>query len=202
MIPGIRSRPAGSRVLQSGDFSLGSFGPAARREASGRSCLHFGRSHRDVEVTGPIQVFLFAASTALDTDFSAKVVDVFPGGLARNLTDGLLRARYRNSLSKPELMTPGEIYKFRIDAGVTSNVFRKGHRIRLEISSSNFPRFDRNQNTGRPIAEEMELKTATQTVHHDHRHASYILLPIIPTAPQQPQTATRASLRTPGKRLR
>ena len=151
----------------------------------------------DVEVTGPIQVVLYAASTALDTDFTAKLVDVFPTGLVRNLTDGLLRARYRNSLSKPELMTPGEVYRFKIDAGVTSNVFRKGHRIRVEISSSNFPRFDRNPNTGRAIADEVELKSATQTVHHDRKHASYVLLPIVPTSSGPLVSAKKAIL---GKR--
>lgn len=134
----------------------------------------------DLEVTGHIQVTLFASSSALDTDFTAKLVDVFPDGLARNLTDGIQRARYRNSLSKPELLKPGEVTKFQIDAGVTSNLFRQGHRIRLEISSSNFPRFDRNPNTGRPIADEVELKTATQMVYHDRKYASFVLLPVIP----------------------
>ena len=134
----------------------------------------------DVEVTGGIQAELYASSTAPDTDFTVKLVDVFPDGMARNLTDGMLRARYRNSLSKPELLKPKEIAKYRIDAGVTSNVFRKGHRIRIEISSSNFPRFDRNPNTGRPIADEKELVPATQTVYHDRKHISVVLLPIVP----------------------
>ncbi|MCU1261653.1 MAG: X-Pro dipeptidyl-peptidase C-terminal domain protein [Bryobacterales bacterium] len=156
----------------------------------------------DVEVTGPVQVVLFAASSALDTDFTAKLVDVFPNGLARNLTDGLLRARYRNSLSKQELLTPGQIYKFKIDAGVTSNVFRKGHRIRIEISSSNFPRFDRNPNTGRPIADETELKAATETVRHDRKHASYVLLPVIPAGSHGVETLTRTAGNVPVKHVR
>ena len=134
----------------------------------------------DLEVTGNVQTLLFASSSAPDTDFSAKLVDVFPDGLARNLTDGLLRARYRNSLSKPELLKKDEIAKYRIDLGVTSNLFRKGHRIRVEISSSNFPRFDRNPNTGRAIADEVELKSARQVVYHDRNHSSYLLLPVIP----------------------
>jgi hypothetical protein len=100
--------------------------------------------------------------------------------MARNLTDGMLRARYRKSLSKPELLKPGDVTEFKIDAGVTSNVFQKGHRIRIEISSSNFPRFDRNPNTGRPIADETDLVPATQTIHHDHKHESYVLLPLAP----------------------
>src|SRR5207237_8382578 len=102
----------------------------------------------DVEVTGPISVELYASSSAVDTDFTAKLVDVRPDGYAQNLTDGILRARYRNSQEKPGLMQPGNIYKFTIDVWATSNVFLSGHRLRLEISSSNFPRFDRNLNTG------------------------------------------------------
>jgi len=133
----------------------------------------------DLEVTGPIKVVLHAATSAQDTDFTAKLVDVFPDGVARNLTDGVLRLRYRESLEKPVLATPGQTYEIRIDAGVTSNVFGKEHRIRLEISSSNFPRFDRNPNTGRPIADETELRKATQTVYHDRARPSYVLLPIV-----------------------
>jgi len=134
---------------------------------------------KDLEVTGPIRVVLHAATSAPDTDFTAKLVDVFPNGVARNLTDGILRLRYRESLEKPVLATPGQPYEISIDAGVTSNVFLKEHRIRLEISSSNFPRFDRNPNTGRLIADETELRRASQTVYHDRARASYVLLPIV-----------------------
>ncbi len=134
---------------------------------------------QDLEVTGPIKVVLYASTSAPDTDFTAKLVDVSPDGSARNLTDGLLRLRYRNSLAKPERARPGEIYKVAIDAGVTSNVFLKGHRVRIEISSSNFPRFDRNPNTGRPIADETELRKASQSVYHDRARPSHVLLPVI-----------------------
>jgi uncharacterized protein len=151
----------------------------------------------DVEVTGKIEVTLWAASTAPDTDFSAKLVDVLPSGVARNLTDGMLRARYRKSLAKAELMKPGSVNEYKIDAGVTSNVFLKGHRIRIEISSSNFPRFDRNPNTGRPIADETELLPATQTIHHDHKHESYVLLPLAPA--DLNVKSARASTRSVGK---
>jgi hypothetical protein len=96
-----------------------------------------------------------------------------------NLCDGILRLRYRQSLERPLAARPGEIYKLTIDAGVTSNVFRKGHRIRLEVASSNFPRFDRNPNTGRKIADEKDLRTARQTLYHDARHPSHLLLPVI-----------------------
>jgi uncharacterized protein len=149
----------------------------------------------DTEVTGPIKVLLYASSNAPDTDFTAKLVDVFPDGLARNLTDGILRVRYRDSLEAPKLMTPGEVYRMTIDAGVTSNVFRAGHRIRLEISSSNFPRFDRNPNTGVLPADATEMRKATQTVFHDHDRHSYLLLPVVPTAPRELTTSSNKILR-------
>ena len=135
----------------------------------------------DLEVIGPIRVVLYAASSAPDTDFTAKLVDVFPDGEARNLTDGILRLRYRDSLEKPQLAVPGQVYALNIDAGVTGNVFLKGHRVRLEISSSNFPRFDRNPNTGKPIADETVLRKAGQIIYHDRLHPSRLILPVIPT---------------------
>ena len=134
----------------------------------------------DLEVIGPVQVVLFASTSTPDTDFTAKLVDVFPDGDARNLTDGILRIRYRDSLEKPQIAVPGQIYELNIDAGVTSNVFLKGHRVRLEISSSNFPRFDRNPNTGRPIADETVLRKADQIIYHDRQHPSRLILPVIP----------------------
>ena len=144
----------------------------------------------DLEVTGPVRVILYAATSAPDTDFTAKLVDVFPNGEARNLTDGILRLRYRDGLEKAELARPGEIYALNIDAGVTSNVFLAGHSIRIEISSSNFPRFDRNPNTGRFIADETALKTARQTIYHSRLYPSHIVLPVIP-APEQRAMARR-----------
>jgi putative CocE/NonD family hydrolase len=135
---------------------------------------------RNLEVTGPIRVQLWVATTAQDTDFTAKLVDVFPDGTARNLTDGLLRLRYRKSLEKPELAVPGEVYPISIDAGVTSNVFLTGHLIRLEISSSNFPHFDRNLNTGREQVSETEVRVARQTVHHGFKYPSHVSLPVVP----------------------
>jgi putative CocE/NonD family hydrolase len=134
---------------------------------------------RDEEVTGVIKMVLWASTSAPDTDFTAKLVDVRPDGFAMNLCDGILRLRYRESLERPLAARPGEVYKLAIDAGVTSNVFRKGHRIRLEVSSSNFPRFDRNPNTGRKIADEKELRPARQTLYHDARRPSHLLLPVI-----------------------
>ncbi len=135
---------------------------------------------QDLEVTGPIRVVLYASTSALDTDFTAKLVDVFPNGEARNLTDGILRVRYRDGLEKAELAEPGKVYPLAIDAGVTSNVFLAGHAIRVEISSSNFPRFDRNPNTGRPFADETALKKARQMVYHSRQYPSRVLLPVVP----------------------
>ncbi len=133
-----------------------------------------------MEVTGPVTMVLHAASSAPDTDFSAKLVDVAPNGYAPNLCDGMIRARYRNSGAHPELMQPGEAYQFTIDLNGTGNLFLPGHQIRLEISSSNFPKFDRNLNTGEPVALERHPRPAMQTVFHDSKYPSYVLLPVIP----------------------
>jgi len=135
---------------------------------------------RDFEVTGPVKVYLWAASDAADTDFTAKLVDVGPCGYARNLSDGIIRARYRESASKPSPITPGEVYRYEIDLAGTSNVFKAGHRIRVEISSSNFPRFDRNPNTGAEPGTSAEQRAARQTVFHDAARPSHIVLPMVP----------------------
>ena len=135
---------------------------------------------QDMEVTGPVTVTLWASTSAPDTDFTAKVVDVCENGCARNLTDGIIRARYRDSMSNPTLLEPGKAYCYDIDLWATSNVFKAGHRIRLEISSSNFPRFDRNTNTGNIIAADTELRPALQTVFHDGQQAAYVKLAIVP----------------------
>ncbi|MBZ5516415.1 MAG: CocE/NonD family hydrolase [Acidobacteriia bacterium] len=135
---------------------------------------------QDFEVTGPVSLELYASSSAVDTDFTAKLVDVWPNGFAQNLTDGILRARYRNSQEKPEFMNPGEVYKFTIDLWATSNVFKAGHKLRLEVSSSNFPRFDRNLNTGEPAASSGRMVKATNAVYHDREHPSALVLPVVP----------------------
>ena len=133
----------------------------------------------DLEVTGPIRVQLHIRTSAPDTDFTAKLIDVFPSGEARLLTDGILRLRYRDGLDKPVLAKPGQDYTITIDAGVTSNVFKAGHRIRLDISSSNFPKYDRNLNTGRPIADEKHPATARQTIFRGGVQASHVTLPVV-----------------------
>ncbi|MEK7814358.1 MAG: CocE/NonD family hydrolase, partial [Chloroflexota bacterium] len=135
----------------------------------------------DMEVTGPLALTLYAASSAQDTDFAAKLVDVSPCGCARNLTDGILRARYRESTDTAKLIQPGQVYCYTIDLVATSNLFQKGHRIRLEVSSSNFPRFDRNPNTGKEPWEETSPVPAVQTIFHDPQHPSHLTLPVIPS---------------------
>lgn len=135
---------------------------------------------QDMEVTGPVTVTLYASSSARDTDFTAKLLDVEPSGYARNLTDGIIRARYRRPRSPASLITPGEVYEYTIDLWATSNVFKQGHQVRLEISSSNFPRFDRNTNTGEPIASGSKCVAALQTIHHAAEYPSCVTLPIVP----------------------
>lgn len=134
---------------------------------------------RDVEVTGPVSVTLYASTSAVDTDFTAKLVDVEPCGFARNLTDGIVRARYRTARSGAEFVSPGDVYEYTIDLWATANVFKKGHRIRLEISSSNFPRFDLNMNTGEPIGSDAGFVSALQTVHHSAEYPSCVTLPVV-----------------------
>src|SRR5262249_50079882 len=115
-----------------------------------------------------------------DTDFTAKLVDVRPDGFAQNLADGIARARYRESRTAPSPLTPGEVSRFAIDLWATSHVFLPGHRVRIEIASSNFPRFDRNLNTGEDRAPRPRRQTARQTVFHDARYPSHVRLPVIP----------------------
>lgn len=135
----------------------------------------------NVEVTGPITVSLHASSSTPDTDFVARLVDVYPDGRAINITEGILRGRFRESVHQPpKLMQPGSVYEFRIELQPTSMVFLKGHCLRVDITSSCFPLWDRNPNTGHPQGMDAELRVADQTIYHDTVHPSHILLPIIP----------------------
>jgi putative CocE/NonD family hydrolase len=138
------------------------------------------RLDQDVEVTGPLEMVLYASSSAVDTDFTAKLVDVYPDGRAIHLSEGILRSRHRKSLERVEFLQPGEVDEFRIQMAPTSNVFRPGHQLRVEISSSNFPRFDRNLNTGEDIFTSTRMQTAHQTVLHDQRYPSHLVVPVIP----------------------
>jgi putative CocE/NonD family hydrolase len=139
----------------------------------------------DMEITGPIEARLWIASDAKDTDFTIKLLDVYPPnpdypeGYAMNLTDGILRCRYRDSWEHPQLLQPGQVYSIRIDAFPTSNLFKAGHRIRLDVSSSNFPHFDFNPNTGEPEGRATRTQVAVNRVYLDHGRPSHVMLPVI-----------------------
>jgi putative CocE/NonD family hydrolase len=136
----------------------------------------------DLEVTGLIQLTLYASSSALDTDFTATLVDVHPRGQAINICEGIVRARFRESYEQPTLIEPGTIYEYRIDLWETGNLFKAGHRLRLEVSSSNFPRFDRNLNTGSDAGTDARMQVAHQTIYHDAQRPSHLTLPVIPAS--------------------
>ncbi|MEU6745932.1 CocE/NonD family hydrolase [Spirillospora sp. NPDC046719] len=172
----------GGRMLM--PATLNATGPVDQRQVEARPdvlCYTTPVLQEPVEVTGHVSLILHIVSSARDTDFTGKLVDVHPDGRAIYLTDGILRARYRNSLAEPELLEPEQVYEITLDLSVTSNVFLPGHRIRLEVSSSNFPRFDRNTNTGGCIAEESleEAVAATNRILHGPEHPSRLVLPII-----------------------
>jgi putative CocE/NonD family hydrolase len=174
----------GGATLIPGAFIAANAGPRDQRGIETRDdvlCYTAEPLERPTEVTGPIELVLFASSSARDTDFTAKLVDVYPSGRAESITDGILRARFRESLAKPVLMEPNQVYELHITVGATSQIFEAGHRIRLEVSSSNFPRFDRNTNTGGAIQTETEkdFVQAVNRVYHDSTHPSYLVLPII-----------------------
>src|SRR5439155_14996803 len=143
---------------------------------------------QDIEVTGRLIVTLWASSSSLDTDFTAKLIDVyppnagFPAGVDLNIADSIVRARYRNGPGKTELLKPAQPYEFTIEMYPTSLVFQRGHRIRLDVSSSNFPRFDINPNTGEPLNNNRRWAVADNAVYHDAAHPSHILLPVVSTA--------------------
>jgi len=140
----------------------------------------------DVEVTGAIEAELWISSNCPDTDFTIKLVDAYPPnrdypeGYAMNVADGIMRCRYRDSWESPTLMEPGQVYKIRVETFPTSNLFKKGHRIRLDVSSSNFPHFDLNLNSGAPESKGPQVRVATNTIYLDQDRPSNLLLPIIP----------------------
>jgi hypothetical protein len=166
-------------------------GPANQADVEGRAdVLNYSTPPLDhaVEVTGPVSLTLYASSSAVDTDWTAKLVDVFPDGRAINLNNGIIRARYRDSLERTSPITPGQIYKYVINVWPTGNVFLPGHQIRLEVSSSNFPHYDRNPNTGHPFGVDAAMWAASQTIYHDAEHASVLTLPIM-AEPMKPLAA-------------
>lgn len=177
-----------------GNHSVGSYnpglyemakpGPFDQRPIEARSDVLTYTSdelQHDLEVTGPVVVRLYAASSARDTDFVARLTDVYPDGRSMNITEGVIRARFREDVwGKPKLLEPGEVYPFTLDLQATSNVFKQGHRIRVQITSSNFPLWDRNLNTGNDPGTDTQMNVAEQNLFHDSRHASCITLPVIP----------------------
>ncbi|MBI3977790.1 MAG: CocE/NonD family hydrolase [Chloroflexi bacterium] len=183
------TEPADSYVYNPRDPVMSIFSRGAYYEPRDQQPLDYRRDvlvfvgdplAREIEVTGPITVELWAASTAADTDFTAKLVDVSPSGKAIGLCAGIVRARYRESVEKPSLITPGAVYRYRIELEPTAWVFKAGHRIRLDVSSSDFPNYDRNHNTGANDFADDRLVPARQTVFHDSTSPSRLILPVIP----------------------
>ncbi len=172
----------GGSLLMTAEFPAGVFDQRATEERADVLVYTTPALEQDIEVTGPISVHLWATSSAVDTDFVARLVDVHPSGYAQNLTDGILRARYRDfdSGAAPTLIEAGKAYEFVLDLWSTSNVFKQGHRMRLDVTSSSFPRWDRNPNTGHAFGVDDELVVAHQTILHDAEHPSFVLLPLVP----------------------
>jgi putative CocE/NonD family hydrolase len=172
----------GGALLMSPEYRAGPFDQRPTENREDVLVYTTGELKEDLEVTGEIKVHLWAISSAPDTDFVARLVDVYPDGYAQNLTDGIIRARYRNAAlgEHAALIESGRVYEYVIDLWATSNVFRAGHRIRLDVTSSNFPRWDRNPNTGHEFGLDMELAVAHQTILHDSEHPSYVVLPVVP----------------------
>jgi len=175
----------GGQISTHGDVR----GPKDRRSAQKRRDVLVYTTEplaEDTEVTGPVELKLYAASSAVDTDFTAALADVHPDGRAIHICEGIRGATFRESLENPTPIEPGKIYEYTISLWETSMVFKAGHRIRLDVSSSNFPRYARNQNTGLPLGTSAEMKKADQTIYHDARHPSHLILPVIPVAQQKP----------------
>jgi hypothetical protein len=157
-------------------------GPADQRPVEYRNdVLVYSSAPLDAPlfIAGYVNAVLFAASSAVDTDFTVKLCDVAPDGMAINITEGIIRARYRESLEREVMMEPNEIYQFAISVGVACHRFQAGHRVRIEVSSSNFPHFDRNPNNGKPFGDDDVMVTACQTVFHDSVRPSHIELPVV-----------------------
>ena len=159
-----------------------SMGPRDQRpnEYRGDVLCYTSRALKEpLEVTGRVRAILYASSSAPDTDFAVKLVDVHPDGYAMNVAQGILRARYRGGFEEPELMEPGRVYRLEVDLNSTSVCFLPGHRIRLDVTSSNFPQFDRNPNTGHEFGMDAEMQVANQIIHHDAAHPSAVILPVV-----------------------
>jgi hypothetical protein len=167
-----------------GSNLLSNVGPYDQRPVESRDdvlCYTTDELKQDMEITGPIKAVLYAATDAPDTDFTVKLVDVYPDGRAINIQDGIVRALYRdNDPLSPTPLTPNTVERYDIDLWATSIVFKAGHRLRIEISSSNFPRYNRNLNTGLPVPDATLAVPANQSIYHTAMYPSHILLPVIP----------------------
>ncbi|MBW2622572.1 MAG: CocE/NonD family hydrolase [Deltaproteobacteria bacterium] len=170
----------GGNILPSGTLVPGPFDQTLIERREDVLCYTSPECREPFEVTGPLTLHLFASTSVKDTDFTVKLVDIYPDGSAYNVAEGCIRAQYRESVLAPREIVPGEVYEYTINMGATSIQFGKGHRLRIDVSSSNFPRIDRNMNTGNPFGEDREGIPAMQTVFHDHTYPSYIDLPVIP----------------------
>jgi len=162
--------------------TVGTMGPFDQRSVEERQDVLVYTSSplkKDLEVTGPVKAIIYASSSAVNTDFTAKLVDVYPDGMAIRICEGIIRADHRDPDAPPSHIVPGKIYEYQIDLWATSNVFLKGHQIRVEVSSSNFPRFDRNLNTGLYFATDTTMTTAEQVIYHSPDYPSHIILPVI-----------------------
>ena len=169
----------GGRLLDSGSLVPGPLEQSVVEKRHDVLCYTTPEMKQDFEVTGPLKLHLFAATSAKDTDFVAKLVDVYPDGAAYNVAEGAVRAKYRKGILYPEFITPGQVYEYIIDLAHTAIVFRQGHRIRVDVTSSNFPRLDRNMNTGNAFGVDAVGVPAVQTICHEGQYASYIDLPVI-----------------------
>ena len=172
-------RTTGGAWASGNGFVPGPLDQSHNEQRSDILCYTTPELKGDMEITGPLELHLFAATSVCDTDFTAKLVDVFPDGYCYNIADGIVRARYRKSTFKAEPVTPGEITEYAINMVATGHLLRAGHRLRIDIASSNFPAFDRNMNTGNPIGEDARGIPAMQTVFHQSRYASFIDIPVI-----------------------
>ncbi|MDP6776698.1 MAG: CocE/NonD family hydrolase [Candidatus Latescibacteria bacterium] len=155
-------------------------GPRDHRDVEGRLLTYTSQAlERDLPVVGPIRAVLYGLSSAPDTDWVVRLCDVWPDGRSMSVSDGILRGRYRNSLEIPELMSPNHVYRFEVEMGATAQVFKAGHRLRVHVTSSDFPRYDKNLNTGGPFGEEVRGQVAVNTVFHDALRESCLILPVM-----------------------
>ena len=161
-------------VVEYPDYRPRDYGPVEHRLLTYTSEM----LEDDLVLVGPVNAVLYAASSKRDTDWVVRLCDVHPDGRSLSVCDGILRARYRDSLEQPEPMQPDTVYRFQVDLWATAHTFKAGHRLRVHVTSSDFPRYDRNLNTGGPIGHESEWQIATNTVFHDAGRPSHLVLPV------------------------